>query len=370
MGKDQEPKSAFKIPIRPRKKGHPEEEPATEETPELWVPPGFRETDAVPSRPKKHGTIPGKESVSMERRNRRKAGKHTEKATKNPRRRFHLSRKIAIASGVVAGFFLFWLASLLLPDKTQTPNPYPDPLKSKAAGQEQSRLFENALEQLRMGNSEEALQTLQQLEKTNPLLPSLSYHIALAALQYGDTSLAGKNADASIAKRERIADSLALKAVIETQKNRSGSLGDPAAAAEALLRQAASIEPGNPSPLIELSTILRHKSDHDGALELLKAARNRLNPVDSHAVADTTIQLLELQALGDNNLPTDLDPDSGTPALFSAAYVAMRTGRFADASTHLATAKKRIPADLFLYLVNDPALRRFKDQPEIAGFFD
>jgi len=278
MGKDQEPKSACKIPIRPRKKGHPEEEPATEETPELWVPPGFRETDAVPSRPKKHGTIPGKESVSMERRNRRKAGKDTEKTTKNPRRRFHRSRKIAIASGVVAGFFLFWLASLLLPDKTQTPNPYPDPLKSKAAGQEQSRLFENALEQLRMGNSEEALQTLQQLEKTNPLLPSLSYHIALAALQYGDTSLAGKNADASIAKRERIADSLALKAVIETQKNRSGSLGDPAAAAEALLRQAASIEPGNPSPLIELSTILRHKSDHDGALELLKSRPQPTQP--------------------------------------------------------------------------------------------
>jgi tetratricopeptide (TPR) repeat protein len=211
---------------------------------------------------------------------------------------------------------------------------------------------------------------LRRIEKSSPFIPSLSYLIALAALQSGDSAFAEKNADASIAKRERIADSLALKAVIETQKPRAGSLGDPAAAAEAYLRQAASIEPGNPAPLIELSTVLRHKGDHDGALELLRSARNRLNPVDSHAVAETTIRLLELQSLEDKNLPTNLEPDGGTPALFSAAYVSMRTGRFAEAASLLDIAKKRLSPDLFLYLVNDPALRRFKDQQEVAAFFD
>jgi tetratricopeptide (TPR) repeat protein len=370
MGPDETPRSDFRIPIQPRKKGHPDQESLGEEESILWVPPSFREKDEATPQRKKLGTLPEKASAPAESRNRRTGGKTPAKAPSPTRRRFFRSRLFSIASGAVAGIFLCWLMSVLFPGPARTLNPYPDPLQSREPAAEQSRSLEKALGLLREGNAGEALESLRKLEKASPNLPSLSYFLALAALQSGNTALAEKNADTSIAKRERIADSLALKAVIETQKPRAGSLGDPAAAGEALLRQATLIEPGNPAPLIELSTILRHKGDNDGALELLKAARNRLNPVDSHAVAETTIRLLELQALEVKNLPTNLDPDSGTSALFSAAYVAMRTGRFAEAASHLNTAKKRLPPDLFLYLVNDPALRRFKDQPELTAFFD
>lgn len=370
MGPDETPRSDFRIPIQPRKKGHPDQEDPPSEESILWVPPSFREKEEAPPQRKKHGTLPEKASAPVAFRNRRKGGKTPIKAPRSKRHRFFRSRFFSIATGAVAGIFLCWLVSVLFPGPARTPNAYPDPLQSREPAADQSRSFEKALGLLRGGNAGEALESLAKIEKLSPNLPSLSYFIALAALQSGNTALAEKKADTSIAKRERIADSLALKAVIETQKPRPGSLGDPAAAGEALLRQAAVIEPGNPAPLIELSTILRHKGDHDGALELLLSARNRLSPVDSHAVAETTIRLLELESLEDRNLPTDLDPDNGTSALFSTIYVAMRTGRFADAASLLQTAEKRLPPDLFLYLVNDPALRRFKDQPELAAFFE
>jgi len=225
-----------------------------------------------------------------------------------------------------------------------------------------------ALKSLRDGDAEKALGQLIVLERENSSVSSLTYLVALAAMQSGDSDKALTKANESIAKKERISDSLALKAVLETQK-RAGGFGDPRVRAEALLRQAMLADEANSSPCIELATLLRYRGRHEEAKQFLEAARSRLNPVDSHAVVDTSLALLNLQFLPDGELPADINPDKDVASLFSAAYVAMRKGDFTRAADLLRTGRERFPSDLYYYLVNDPAMRKFVSRPEVAEFY-
>jgi thioredoxin-like negative regulator of GroEL len=233
----------------------------------------------------------------------------------------------------------------------------------------QARLDSSLLE-LRQGDARKALENLLALEKQSPEVSSLTYLVALAAMQAGDPSTASAKADQSMAKRERVSDSLALKAVLETQKSRGGAkLGDPSVRAEGYLRQAMVADAANPSPYVELATLLRYRKRDEEAMRLLQSARSRLTPVDSHMVIDATIALLNLQNLPDADLPADTHPNKDPASRFSAAYIAMRKGDFALASTQLRAGREQLPADLFFYLVNDPAMRKFSLQPEVAEFF-
>ena len=231
----------------------------------------------------------------------------------------------------------------------------------------QTRL-DTALKQLRAGDTEEALKNLLLLEEANPAISSLTYLVAIAAMQSGDAELAGNKADASIAKRERVSDSLALKAVLETQKRTSG-FGDRTVRSEVYLRQAMVADAANPAPCIELATLLRYQKRDDEALQLLEAARSRLNPVDSHAVVEASLALMKLQDLPDTDLPADLNPDRDASSLFSSAYVAMRKGDFSTAASILRSGKHYLPTDFFDYLINDPALRKFGSRSELKEFY-
>ncbi|MEI6072138.1 MAG: hypothetical protein WCS31_10120 [Verrucomicrobiae bacterium] len=233
----------------------------------------------------------------------------------------------------------------------------------------QARL-DKALLELRTGDAKKALAQLAQLEKEIPAVSSLTYLVALAAMQAGDPEIASAKAGQSIAKRERVSDSLALKAVLETQNaGRAAKFGDPRLRAEEYLRQAMIADAANPAPCIELATLLRYQRRDKEAMQLLQAAHSRLNPVDSHTVVDATIALLNLQNLPDSEIPTGINPEKDAASVFSAAYAAMRGGDFTRAATFLAAARKQLPADLYFYLVNDPAIRKFVRQPEIAEFF-
>jgi len=233
----------------------------------------------------------------------------------------------------------------------------------------QTRL-DKALLELRTGDAKKALAKLAQLEKEIPAVSSLTYLVALAAMQAGDPEIASAKAGQSIAKRERVSDSLALKAVLETQNaGRAAKFGDPRLRAEEYLRQAMIADAANPAPCIELATLLRYQRRDKEAMQLLQAAHSRLNPVDSHTVVDATIALLNLQNLPDSEIPTGINPEKDAASVFSAAYAAMRGGDFTRAATFLAAARKQLPADLYFYLVNDPAIRKFVRQPEIAEFF-
>ncbi|MCK9590004.1 MAG: hypothetical protein M0Q93_11675, partial [Terrimicrobiaceae bacterium] len=189
----------------------------------------------------------------------------------------------------------------------------------------QTRL-NKALMDLRTGDAGKALDQLTRLEQESPAVSSLTYLVALAAMQAGDPATASAKAEQSLAKRERVSDSLALKAVLETQKPRGSAttFGDPRLRAESYLRQAMIADAANPSPYVELATLLRYRKQDEEAMQLLQGARSRLNPVDSHTVVDASIALLKLQNLPDDELPENINPDNDAASLFSASYVAMR----------------------------------------------
>ncbi|MEI6034794.1 MAG: hypothetical protein WCS65_11010 [Verrucomicrobiae bacterium] len=230
--------------------------------------------------------------------------------------------------------------------------------------------LDSALWELRQGDARKALEHLLALEQQSPEISSLTYLVALAAMQAGNPEIASAKAGQSIAKRERVSDSLALKAVLETQSaGRTAKLGDSRLRAEDYLRRAMVADAANPAPCIELATLLRYQQKDKEALQLLHAARSRLNPVDSHAVVDATIALLDLQILPDNELPENLNPGNDVAALFSSSYIAMRKGDFPRAASLLKTCRERLPGDLYYYLITDPAMRRFARQPEVAEFF-
>lgn len=232
--------------------------------------------------------------------------------------------------------------------------------------------LDQALADLRAGDADKAVKKLQELEKPDTQVASLTYLLALAAMQNGDTDLAAKKAAESIAKRERVSDSLALQAVLETQKGGNSVIpkfGDPRLRSELLLRQAILADTANPFPMIELATLLRYQKQRSEAQDLLRAARSRLNPVDSHTVVDVTLALSQLEDAPDDKLPQIADPDRDSTSAFSAAYIAMRQHDFDKAAELLDLLNRRMPADLFYYLVNDPALRRYASEPKLQKFF-
>lgn len=89
--------------------------------------------------------------------------------------------------------------------------------------------------------------------------------------------------------------------------------------------------------------------------------------------ATEMITLLCLQALDatpDEFLPAYLSQGHTTPEDFCAAYVAMRLGDFGKAAAILRATEPTISPDLFNYLMNDPALRRFAKEPRVMGFYE
>lgn len=228
-----------------------------------------------------------------------------------------------------------------------------------------------ALEDLRYGSSERAVQTLAELNKKNPGVSSVCYLLALAAMQAGDKDLAEKCAMESVGKNEKVSDSLALLAVLATQRGggKSLSLIDPKIQAEQFLRQSILADAANPAPYIELASLLRYQGKNQEALGLMKAAKARLNPVDSHLVVDVTIGLLALQKLSDEEIAgISKDAEQEMHPLVQA-YIAMRKGDFSQAAEILEKTKKRMAADVFDYLINDPAMRLFAQEPSLRGYY-
>lgn len=269
------------------------------------------------------------------------------------------------------GLSVFVIFRLLEPEKVAPPSAQPAEERSPVSG-EQLRAVDLALSKLRDGETDSALERLKLLKSDNPSIPSLDYLIALAALQAGDIALATSSIETSLAKGQRVSDSLALSAALEGIKNSEAGwqpMGDLKTRAEYHLRQAIEADPANPSPLIELAARFRNSGNNQEAQRLLEAAKTRINPVDSATIVDTTLLLIRLQNLPDDQLPADLDPDQDTASLLGAVYVALRLGDFEKAASLLATAKKRLPENLYYYLLGDPELRKYATQPELTPLF-
>lgn len=232
--------------------------------------------------------------------------------------------------------------------------------------------LDGALADLRSGNSERGLKKLKELEQSSNGVASLSYLLAIAAVQNGDVELAEAKARESIAKRERVSDALAVQSVLEIQKGANPAIrkfGDTGMRAELLLRQAILADAANPNPMIELATMLRSRKRNEEAMALLRGARSRLNPVDSHSVVDVTLSLSTLEMTPDAQLPEITDSDKDLVSGFSAAYTAMRKGDFDRAAGILGATHQRTSPDLFDYLINDPAFRPYAVEAKLQEFF-
>jgi tetratricopeptide (TPR) repeat protein len=189
------------------------------------------------------------------------------------------------------------------------------------------------------------------------------------AIQSGDLNLALQKVDESIAKGEKLSDSLALKAAIEMEMGGKGGMGDPKVRAESLLRSAMAADISNPRPYIELASLLRFQGRNDEARQLFQAASVRLNPVEGQALVDTSLSLLHLQQTPDDKLPMNLDSDKDPRSLVSAAYIAMRENDIPAVKALLARARQRLSPALYNYLMNDPAIRVFSKNPQMSGLF-
>lgn len=228
-----------------------------------------------------------------------------------------------------------------------------------------------ALMDLRNGEPEKALAALRRVHDEQPRYPTVAYLVALAAIQAGDSVLAEKSLRETISRKERVSDALALRAVLESMPRPADQVvvGDPKVRAENYLRQAVLADPANASPRFELATLLRYTNRRDEARKEIRAAQARLNPVDAHTVTEATLRLMDLEDLSDAQLPALVQPQNLTEALANA-YIAMRQQNFPQAAILLEAAKKMTNADIFYYLLNDPVLRRFRGEAQIAKFWE
>lgn len=234
---------------------------------------------------------------------------------------------------------------------------------------EQQKELNSAFASLRSNRPNEAFETVSALKDAKPPVPALSYIRALAAMQQGDSDLAERCAKESIEKSERVSDSLALLAVLATQKKSKDSLRDPRAQAEELLRQAIIADPANPYPHYELATLLRYQGRREEALAQIQAAQSRLNPLDSHFVMSVTQSLMQLEATSDADLPSPSDTPTQPDSLLTSSYIAMRRGDFPRAVSLLTQARAILPADVFDYVIYDPAFRQFADESDLRAIW-
>lgn len=235
----------------------------------------------------------------------------------------------------------------------------------------QGRLNE-AMKNLRDGDVKEALAAFQAMGKEFPYVPSLAYLSAVAAMQAGEMGLAEGLVAKSLELRERESDAFALQAIIETQKvaaRSKVSLGDPTIRSEKLLWTAVLADPANPLPFIELATLMRYKGRHDDAKKALESAQVRLQPVDSHVVVSVTLALVRLEEMPTESLVDGDYSSDDVNILMPAAYVALRKESFDQALATLKRCRALMPADLYDYLVNDPAFRKFSYRTELKTVF-
>jgi len=219
-----------------------------------------------------------------------------------------------------------------------------------------------ALDLLRKGENLDALAALKKILDSHPDAPSIHYAMAIANMQSGYPREADRMADASIKRGFRVSDSYALKAAILAMKSKG-----PSPEQEVLLKRAVAADPMNPNPLLELATLYRYRAQPEQARTLLDAASLRLNPADARMVIDTTLAILNVDQAAE--LPEPATP-TGIPARdFPNAYAEMKRGNFENAAAILKFCSGSIDPDVFAYLVNDPAIRKFASKPELSGLY-
>jgi hypothetical protein len=114
--------------------------------------------------------------------------------------------------------------------------------------------------------------------------------------------------------------------------------------------------------MIELASFLRSQKRDDEAIQLLKAANARLHPIDTHVVVQTSIQLMKLQQMPDEQLPAVAN-EGTISEIFASIYISLRKKDYHQAAIALEKGRHQAPPDLFAYLINDPVFKPFHAEP-------
>ncbi len=231
-----------------------------------------------------------------------------------------------------------------------------------------SRILSDAMAELRTGSAETALETLLSLRADFPQAASLSYLAALAALQAGQPVAAENLAKESIKAGQRLSDSLAVMSMLERQKSATMGSGSDSQA-EDLLRAAITADAANPAPHLELATLLRAGGRREEARKEIKMAMALQNPVDAQAVTEATLALMTLEDLPDDKIAAPSGAPRTLTESLAAAYASLRQGNPAAAADNLRAGQAMTTPEIFVYLINDPAFRKYRTNSELAAFW-
>jgi len=224
---------------------------------------------------------------------------------------------------------------------------------------------------LRSGKAEASYTTLKNLRAKFPQVASLSYLTALSALETGRYVAAETHVRDSIKAGQRVSDSLALLAMLESRKSAAAKQkpGVTSLAEEELLRAAITADAANPYPHIELANRLRVQGRTEEARAELEAAQALLTPLDSHLVVDLSLAVMKVDQTPDGEIAAPAVTNGDVRTIFPAAYAAMRKGDMTLAGSLLEQCRELLPADLFHYVMSDPAVRKFANHAELRGFY-
>lgn len=224
---------------------------------------------------------------------------------------------------------------------------------------------------LRTGEAESAYATLKDLRQKFPQVASLSYLTALAALETGRYVVAETHVRDSIKAGQRVSDSFALLAMLESRKSAAVKQkpGEADRKEEELLRAAITADAANPYPHIELANLFRVQGRMEEAGAELESAQALLTPLDSHLVVDLALAVMKIDRTPAGELVPAAVTKGDVRTIFPAAYTAMRQGDMTLAGSLLQQSRELLPADLFTYLMSDPAVRKFADREELSGFY-
>jgi|GEM_PF-1154625 len=271
---------------------------------------------------------------------------------------------------ILAAAAVFLLLSIgFLSGRLQTgTSPSEEDRAAAKAGPQLVKELNEALALIESGESSTAFQKIQALSEKHPDVSSLDYLAALAAMQAGDLKSAQEKATLSITKNQKISDSLVLLSMTESSAaaGEKSSLRDPKIVRENLLRDAVNEDVANPFPMIELASFLRSQKRDDEALDLLHAANARLHPIDTHVVVQTSIALMKLQQLPDEELPA-ARAEGSIAEIFSSVYISLRRKDYNQAAIALEKGRHQASPDLFTYLINDPVFKPFRTEPVMTN---
>lgn len=205
---------------------------------------------------------------------------------------------------------------------------------------------------------------LEEATALDPLAPGLRFQRAIQEMREGHPRKAAAFARASLASRQKIADSHTLLGLLAQQDK---DLPE----AERQMRLAIEAEPENARGYYNLSEILRWRGRPAEALVQLEIARKK-QPADP--VVQLKIRLAQIE-VGDRL--TFIRPKNGEnqPAdpswTLTEAALALRGGKMDRAVELLDQAGDALPAEFFYpLLAEDPFFQPYKSEPALARFFN